>query len=414
MNKNNISKLKLLLSTIPNRFKENENFFIDLIVVFKSGLKSFKGRFYEENQKTIFSFKGVKKEISISEAIDEIISDAINYDSMIIEYNERGNKLIITSDNKDVKMSTKALSSDLEKEIKGSPSDKNHLNTKTSTLLDRNYFVNHIKAESLLKELNILTKDGKIRNDRIRKYNQIDHYIEILDKDLDKFKGKSINIVDCGCGKSYLSFVLNYYLTEVRKIKCHFTGIDISEKVIEASRKTAQNLGYKNMEFIAADIRDLKMKKTPDIVLSPHACDIATDLALSFAIKNNAELIVAVPCCHGEMNRKFSYSPFDAILKHGIFKRRMADVLTDGVRTLLLESEGYKVSVFEYISPLETPKNIMIKAYRTGRKSEKSLEEFMDLMMQFNYAPALYRYLNDLDTDSLKLYCDEIDEEEDF
>lgn len=131
--------------------------------------------------------------------------------------------------------------------------------------------------------------------------------------------------------------------------------------------------------------------------MSLHACDTATDLALNFGIRNKADLIIAVPCCHAEMNRNFNYEPFASILKHGILKRRMADVLTDGIRCLILEQEGYDTTIREYISPLETPKNLLIKARRRGRRSDRAEEELMSLIVDLDYAPALYRYLNDLD-----------------
>lgn len=412
MNKNNLNKLKLFFSGIEGRFKENKDFFENISFSFKSGLKLFKGTYEFKDGKYIYSFKGIRKDSDIGSCLKDVLKEAELYDELVFVYKERGSIVEISADSRDVKMKNTSLEDSIEENK--SKEIKSEHKSSTSTLLNRNYFVNHVSAEKLLKELDILSKDGKVKNDRIRKYNQIDHYIEVLDQDLDRFKGKTIHIVDCGCGKSYLSFVLNYYITEVKKIKCYFTGIDISPKVIEKSRKMAENLNYRNMEFLCADIRDLKVKRKPDIVLSLHACDIATDLALSFAIKNEAELIVAVPCCHAEMSRKFSYDPFDSILKHGILKRRLADVLTDGVRTLLLESEGYRVSIFEYISPLETPKNLMIKAYRTNKKNEKSLEEFNSLMLQLNYAPALYRYLNNLDIDDLDAYEIEDDYDDEF
>jgi hypothetical protein len=118
---------------------------------------------------------------------------------------------------------------------------------------------------------------------------------------------------------------------------------------------------------------------------------------LNFGIRNKAELIIAVPCCHAEMNSQYSFEPFQEILKHGILKRRMADILTDGVRCLLLESAGYDVTIMEYISPLETPKNLMIKAFRTNKRSSRAEDEVNRLILKLNYAPALYRYLNDLE-----------------
>ncbi|MFA9397341.1 MAG: SAM-dependent methyltransferase, partial [Clostridiaceae bacterium] len=247
------------------------------------------------------------------------------------------------------------------------------------------------------KEINIMTKDGKIKNDKIRKYNQIDHYVEVLDGLFDKLpRKKTINILDCGCGKSYLSFVLNYYLTEVKKIKCHFIGIDISEGVIESSKKMAEDLGYRNMEFHALDINEYKKDKDVNVVLSLHACDTATDMALAFGIKVKSDIIIAVPCCHKEMLNNYSYEPFKDILKHGILKSRIADALTDGMRTLMLEANGYETSIVEYISPLETPKNLMIRAIRKGDEDDDKMSDYYKLMADLNVTPALYKYLNEI------------------
>ena len=387
MNKNTQNKLKVFLYGLETRFSENQDIFLSLRIVFTSGLKKFQGEGLLKDDKISFNYKGVTREMTMAELNQTIIDEAPLYDSVIYTYSERGSVVEITGSDKDVRVRNKSLA---EPQEESSPGE-------TSSVLNRKYLINHVQGRPLLTELGILTKDGKVKNDRIRKYNQIDHYVEILDKDLDSFKGKTIHIVDCGCGKSYLSFVLNYYLTEVKKIKCTFTGIDISPKVIAASKQMAENLGYRNMDFMVGDIKTLVTEKKSDIVLSLHACDNATDMALNFGIRNKAELIIAVPCCHAEMNSQYSFEPFQEILKHGILKRRMADILTDGVRCLLLESAGYDVTIMEYISPLETPKNLMIKAFHTNKRSSRAEDEVNRLILKLNYAPALYRYLNELE-----------------
>ncbi len=241
-----------------------------------------------------------------------------------------------------------------------------------------------------------MSKDGKIKNDKIRKYNQIDHYVELLEGILDELpKNKVINILDCGCGKSYLSFVLNYYLTEVKKRKCHFIGLDYSEPVIGTSKAMANNLGYKNMEFHAIDIKDYTPDKKINVVISLHACDTATDMALALGIRVESDVIIAVPCCHREMLNQYSYAPFKSILDQGVFKARMADILTDGLRSLMLKAKGYNVSVVEYISPLETPKNLMIRAIKEKDEDIDAMNEYMTMMSSLNVYPALYDFLNE-------------------
>ena len=219
------------------------------------------------------------------------------------------------------------------------------------------------QADELLREIGILGSNNKVKNNMIRKYNQIDHFVELIDdiiKELYK-KNDSITVLDCGCGKSYLLFVLNYYIKEVLKKPCYFIGLDYSDSVIKASKKTASNLGYKNMEFKVTDIKNYIPQRKIHLVISLHACNTATDEAIAFAINNNVGAMVAVPCCQQEILSQYSFMPFDSIIKHGVLKARMADILTDGIRALLLEALGYKVSVVEYVSPIDTPKNLMIR-----------------------------------------------------
>jgi len=388
MNKQAISKLNLFLIGLKNRFEENSTIFKNIKVIYKVGLKNFKGIGEYEIPNIKFNFNGRTKILSIDDLINKICSDSINYDSVNITYSERGTDILIEADNKNVKMKNI--------ETKDENLKIPYTSTETSTLLNRNYYIKVGKADNLLKEIGIMTKEGKIKNDKIRKYNQIDHYVELFDEMLNKLpKKQTLTILDCGCGKSYLSFVLNYYLTEVKKIKCYFTGLDYKESVIESSKKIANNLGYRNMEFHAIDIKNYTPENKINIVMSLHACDTATDMALALGIKLNSDAIVAVPCCHKELLGQYSYGPFKSILKHGVFKTRLADMLTDGMRSLLLEAKGYDTSVVEYISPLETPKNLMIRAVKIKDENEDAMSEYLTLMAQLNVYPALYGFINE-------------------
>jgi len=284
--------MKFFFLGLENKFNENSDLFKDIKVTYKTGLKNFKGVGTFNNGKISYNFNGITKDFSIKDLLNHISLEAEKYDSLSLTYSERGSELIITCDNKDVKMNTK--------EIEASKILDEH--NDTSSLLNRNYLIKVGPANELLKAIGIMSKDGKILNDKIRKYNQIDHYVELIDKELEKLpENENITILDCGCGKSYLTFVLNYYLTEVKKIKCNFIGIDISAKVIAASRNIASSLGYRNMEFLAMDIKDFKPKKKINMVMSLHACDTATDMALALGIKVQSDLIIAVPCCHKEL-----------------------------------------------------------------------------------------------------------------
>ena len=369
---------------LENRFVENRDTFVEIDVRFKAGLKTFKGLgVLNEADQISYNYNGVTKLLAFNEVLKDIKEEAPKYDELVLTYKERGTRLLISATKKGVTMNTQELKFDSKEEKK-----------ETSTLLTRDYFIKAGEASSLLKAIGIMSKDGKVKNDKIRKYNQIDHYVELLDKNFESMKRHgTLYIMDVGCGKSYLSFVLNYYLTEVKKIKCHFIGIDISPEVIETSREIQKKLGYRNMEFHAMDVKDFKDDRKIDVVLSLHACDTATDMALAFGVYKEAAFIVAVPCCHKEMLKTYSYPPFEGIMKHGILKARLADTLTDGLRGLMLEEHGYEVSIVEYISPLETPKNLMIRAYRTGEPNEASRENANHLIKEFSIYPAFRYYL---------------------
>ena len=205
--------MKFFFLGLENRFNENCDLFKDIKVTYKTGLKSFKGIGTFNNGKISYNFNGITKDFSIKELLNVISLEAEKYDSLVLTYSERGSELTRSCDNKDVKMNTK--------EIETSKILDEH--NDTSSLLNRNYLIKVGPANELLKAIGIMSKDGKILNDKIRKYNQIDHYVELIDKELEKLpKNQNITILDCGCGKSYLTFVLNYYLTEVKKIKCNF------------------------------------------------------------------------------------------------------------------------------------------------------------------------------------------------
>lgn len=389
MNKQNIGKIKLFLIGLENRFSENSSIFKDIHVVYKSGLKEFKGVGSYNEENISYNFNGKTENYTLSELWNRVTKEAENYDEVSILYRERGTDILITGDNKNVKMQNKEVPEDST--IISSNEAK-----ETSTLLNRDYYIKVGKADALLKEIGIMSKDGKIKNNKIRKYNQIDHYVELLEGVLDSLpKNKVITILDCGCGKSYLTFVLNYYLTEIKRRKCKFIGLDISEGVINSSKEMAKNLGYRNMEFHAIDIKMYKPKEKINVVMSLHACDTATDMALALGIKLESDCIIAVPCCHRQMLSQYNYEPFEGITKHGILKARLADVLTDGMRSMMLEAKGYDVSVVEYISPLETPKNLMIRALKTSDENYDLMSEYLNLMSSLNVYPALYEFLNE-------------------
>lgn len=378
MNKRTVSKVGLFFDGFLSRMIENKDFFKDITINLKSGVKTFPAKILY-NGEIMFDYQAVKRIVTTDEIKDILGEELLTYDFAQIIYNERGAKLVIDADDKRVNMRRE-----------DSVPEANEMSTVQT---GREYVVNPSLAKDLLTEIGILAKNGKIKNDKIRKYNQIDYFVELMQSVLKEIGDRDEYVIlDAACGKSYLSFVMNFYLKEILKKKCRFIGVDYSETVIKASRETAKRLGYGNMEFIKADLTEYTPSVRPDIVVSLHACDTATDMALALGIRAKSRAIVAVPCCHKDILKQYSYEPFAAIIKYGILKARLADTLTDGLRASYLEAMGYKVGMIEYISPLETPKNIMIRAVYNGKKNEKSKREFDELKNMLNVNPAIERF----------------------
>ena len=390
MDKQTLQKLKLMLSGIVYRLNEEADYFQGLEGEFKSGTRIFPLKCNLTENGLSINFEG-RKISAGAEELPEILADfAARFEKVTLVYRARGEALVIEAD-KTVTMKTRYLEEEKEEAL--------HAHAETGLITNRNYLIRPGKADALLKAIGIMAENGKIKNDMIRKYNQTDHFVELLEPMLKELsKGRpELKIVDCACGKSYLSFVLNYYLREVMRINCRFMGIDISESVVESSRKIARQLNYNNMDFMVGDIRTLLYRdeegidSRPDLVVSLHACDVATDYAIAYGIRNRSRGIVVVPCCHSELLNQYHYEPFKDIIKHGIFKARLADVLTDGIRCMILEAFGYTVSAVEYVSPLDTPKNLLIRAVFTGRFDRAKYESCRKLAGMLGAEPMLLR-----------------------
>ena len=307
-----------------------------------------------------------------------MLSEAVKYESLEAVYCERGTNVIITADARNVNIRYEEPKPEAEVKVESR----------------RDYLIKASKAPELLKEIGIMTKDGKVKNDMIRKYNQIDHFIEVVEPILRNMDpNEPLTIMDCACGKSYLTFVLNYYIREVMKRSCYFIGIDYSEGVIKSSIERAERLGYRNMEFIQEDLRTYVPSRKIDMVVSLHACDIATDYAISAAIRAESGSMVIVPCCHKEMIDQIDAPELAPLYKHNIFRARLNDLLTDSMRSLFIESYGYEVSALEYISPLDTPKNLMIRAVKTSSENIEAKKEYQDMKKFFNVSPTMENYV---------------------
>ncbi|MHB8065074.1 MAG: class I SAM-dependent methyltransferase [Ruminiclostridium sp.] len=385
MNKQSILKLGLFLTGLEQRITENSSFFKKITMNLKSGTKNYEGIITLQDNKLMLQYNGRIDKIEISWLGARVSKIVEQYEALNLVYEERGSTIFIAADDKNVKMKTKdAEISDTYKE-----------HNETSHITNRDYYIKVGAADDVLSAIGILGDNGKIKNDMIRKYNQIDHYIELVDDMLKSLSSKyeNINVVDCGCGKSYLSFVLNYYLKDVLKKNCHFIGLDISRTVITASQKIADQLDYRNMEFKVTDIQNYTANQDIHLAISLHACDTATDEAIALAVKNNAKAIIMVPCCQKEILSQYSFEILKNITKHGVLKARLADILTDGIRLMLLEALGYKVSIVEYVSPLETPKNLMIRAEKIGGINKNVIDEYKKLKQVLGINPTLEKLI---------------------
>ena len=234
----------------------------------------------------------------------------------------------------------------------------------------------HILEEGIpvpfLKDLGVMTEDGKVVRSKTDKFRQINRFLEFIEDILPRLdKGRELTILDFGCGKSYLTFAMYYYLHELKEYDIRIIGLDLKKDVIRHCSSLAIKYGYDKLTFLEGDIADYDGVDQVDMVVTLHACDTATDFALAKAVGWNAKVILSVPCCQHELNGQMKNQILAPVMDYGLLKERFAALATDGLRAKYLEREGYETQVLEFIDMEHTPKNILLRAIKSNNRNEK-------------------------------------------
>ena len=242
-----------------------------------------------------------------------------------------------------------------------------------------------------LIDLGVMTKEGKIVRQKYDKYRQINRFLEFIRDVSDKLpKDKELTIVDFGCGKSYLTFAMYYYLKIMNGYRVRMIGLDLKSDVIQHCNELVKRFGYEELTFLEGDISSFEGVNQVDMVVTLHACDTATDFALDKAIRWGAKVILSVPCCQHEVNAQLKNDRMQPIFKYGIIKERMAALMTDALRANLLEQAGYETQILEFIELEHTPKNLLIRAVKTDKK-QGNMDAYKKVCDEFGISTTLAR-----------------------
>lgn len=291
--------------------------------------------------------------LSAAEAVEALGSDFLeNYKQMQIE-TQRFSAVVLASRKGKITIKKKMNEKEPAKQI-----DLSHNRTK-------NYILEEGRPVPFLIDLGVQTKDGKIVRSRYDKFKQINRFLEFIADVLPQLpKDRPVHIIDFGCGKSYLTFAMYYYLHELKGLELEVTGLDLKEDVIRSCSALAEKYGYDGLHFLHGDIADYTGTDRADMVVTLHACDTATDYALYKALKWNAKVILSVPCCQHEVNGQIECEELKGALRYGLIRERLSALFTDAIRADLLEENGYDTQVLEFIDMEHTPKNILLRAVK--------------------------------------------------
>lgn len=262
---------------------------------------------------------------------------------------------------------------------------------------EKNYLLREGEIVPPLVDMGVFTQEGKVVRSMYDKFRQINRFLELVNDEMDRFPAdRPIRIIDFGCGKSYLTFILYYYLVQVRKMDVSITGLDLKAAVIDHCNQAAEKYGYDKLHFELGDINGYTPDGPVDMVITLHACDTATDYALFNAISWNVKLILSVPCCQHEVNAQMHAEHLSLFTRYGLIQERMAALITDSIRANLLTYMGYSTQVVEFIDMAHTPKNILLRARKAKlpeSTKRQALEEVRTALEEFHIQPTLYKLL---------------------
>ena len=254
----------------------------------------------------------------------------------------------------------------------------------------KNYILQEGAVVPFLQDLGVMTAEGKIVRTKYDKFRQINRFLEYIEDVLPFLpKDREITILDFGCGKSYLTFAVYYYLKKLKNYNIRIIGLDLKKDVIRNCNRLAQKYQYEKLHFYEGSIEEFDGVTQVDMVITLHACDTATDYAIYKAVPWGAEIILSVPCCQHELNGQMKAEGFEPVTDYGILKERFAALATDGIRAKLLEGVGYDTQILEFIDMEHTPKNLLIRAIKGKTVSEKKWQEAERFCRQFGFEPSL-------------------------
>lgn len=305
-----------------------------------------------------------------------------------------------TAEFKNALVETKSFTANVLVSKKGTITIKKKMNTSTKQpkiSLSHNRKKKYILEEGIpvpfLIDLGVMTQNGSIVNAHYDKFRQINRFLEYIEDILPSLPtGRELRILDFGCGKSYLTFAIYYYLKVLKGYPVRITGLDLKEDVIRHCNELAVKYGYDKLEFLCGDIAYYDGSSQVDMVVTLHACDTATDYALAKAVGWGAKVILSVPCCQHELNKQMKNDLLSPVLHYGILKERMAALMTDGLRAQILEANGYRTQILEFIDMAHTPKNLLIRAVYNGHCADNKAQ-IDELLAAFDVNPTLYRLL---------------------